>query len=214
MPEYVQIQTYATCTQKTFTQVLQLYKEALARAGCKDQQVLSWFSQITWPASDDDPFGDIYASSFMIEPEDTSSIESAGIEVSLYLHSAVPSIEQQPFWLGFNLLFAVDTVKEHALSTYKVGVGATLWHIMSELIIPAHELGIYFTDDWQENRTWRALTEDREDPWFFDLAIFPRTLADHFSMVPAGFQGTVVDHSFAFAPANRWEQLPWLEASS
>jgi hypothetical protein len=83
---------------------------------------------------------------------------------------------------------------------------------MSELAATFREVGIYFTDEWQDNRSWRAVVEDAGDPWLFDLAIFPRELAEHFKMVPAGFQGTVVERGFGFAQSNRWETLPWLEA--
>ncbi|HLZ59145.1 MAG TPA: hypothetical protein VKR06_19550 [Ktedonosporobacter sp.] len=213
MPEYVQIQTYATCTARTFPEVLQQYKEAIERAGCKDQNVLNWLAQIKWPTSDDDGFGDIYAAPFALTPAGVAGVECDGMEVSLYLNAAVPSLEQPPSWVGFNLLFALETVKEHAIATYKAGVGGTLWLIMNELAGAFPEPGVYFTDEWQDNRSWRALTEHVGDPWQFDLAIFPRALANRFEMIPAGFQGTVVEHGFSFAQVNRWEKLPWLEVA-
>jgi hypothetical protein len=71
------------------------------------------------------------------------------------------------------------------------------------------EMGAYLTDQWQENLTWRALVENSGDPWLFELGIFPRSLSEHFKMVPAGFEGTLVDNSFGFAPSNRWVTLPW-----
>ena len=212
MPEYAQVQTYATCDEHTFTNVVHRYKTALARIGCRDQRIMTWLTQISWPVSDDDSFGDIYASSFVLSPGSPTEIVCAGMDVSLYLNSAVISLEEQPAWVAFNLLFDAATLKEHTISIYRAGLGRSLWHIMSELAAMFNEVGVYFTNEWQENRSWRAVVEGMGDPWLFDLAIFPRALAKHFEMVPPGFQGTVVESGFGFAQSNRWETLPWIEA--
>jgi hypothetical protein len=211
MPEYAQVQTYATCDEHTFTNILHRYKTTLEQIGCDDQRVMTWLTQLTWPYSDDS-FGDIYAYPFILSPGNITEIECVGMDVSLYVRSAAISIEEQPAWVAFNLLFDAATLKEHAISTYKAGSGGSLWHIMSELAATFREVGVYFTDEWQDNRSWRAVVEGTGDPWLFDLAIFPRELANHFEMVPPGFQGTVVEQGFGFAQANRWETLPWLEA--
>ena len=214
MPNHTQVQTYAACSQDTFPPVLQCYWEVLSRLGCVNQQVRDWLTYISWPVSDDDAYGDVYAFPVTIAPAPGEEITCAGIEVSLYTQSGMPTIEEPPSWVGFNLLLDVNRLKAHSTAAYKPGSGRILWHILSELASTFSELGAYFTDEWQENLAWRAIVENTGDPWAFDLAIFPRKLAKHFEMVPAGFQGTVIDGGFGFAPANRWSILPWVEAAT
>lgn len=213
MPNHLQIQTYTICNQTTFPFVLQRYWEALSQLGCTDQQVRNWLTDICWPTSDDDAHGDIYASSVTLAPV-AEEITCAGIEVSLYIQQGVPTIEEPPSWVNFNLLLDMNQLKTDSTAVYKPGSGRILWPILSELSGTFPEIGAYFTDEWQENQTWRAIVENSGDPWAFDLAIFPRALAKHFEMVPAGFQGTVIDGGFGFAPANRWSILPWVEAEA
>ncbi len=213
MPEYVQIQTYATCDRRIFHSVLQLYRETLEqRLGCNDPQLIAWFSQINWPTSEEDSFGDIYASSFELAPEKSGKITCAGMDVSLYTQLAVPVLENRPDWVGFNLLFDAASLRKDHTSIYKPEVGAIIWYIMSELGRSFREVGVYLTDERQDNLAWRALAEEVGDPWSFDLAIFPREQAERFSTVPAGFKGTMVERDFGFAQENRWATLPWIAA--
>lgn len=217
MTGYIQIQTYATCDKRnthTFISIIERFRDTLQRLGCKDEQVLEWFLQISWPSSDDDGFGDIYASSFELNPEGSEPITCAGVDVSLYIQSAVPSIDEPPAWVGLNLLFDADQLKANLHSTYKKGVGKSIWKIMQELATTFREVGVYLTDDWQSNHAWRALVEQSGDPWIFDLGIFPRQHAERFAMIPSGFQGTVIEGDFGFAQENRWDQLPWKDDSS
>ena len=204
-----QIQTYASCTQKIFVETIMRYHDALIRLGCTDTQVLDWLTSITWPTSDDDAFGDIYAASVRLAPAGYEPIICAGIEVSLYAQLAVPTVEDMPSWIGFNLLFDVQELKQEIIVPYDAKTGQIIWHILRTLSGTFKELGAYFTDQWQENLTWRSLVENTGDPWAFELGIFPRSLSEHFEMVPAGFEGTVVDSCFGFAQSNRWVTVPW-----
>ena len=68
MPNQTQVQTYDTCNQATFPSVLQRYWEALSRLGCTDQQVRNWLTHISWPVSEDDTYGDVYAAPVTIAP--------------------------------------------------------------------------------------------------------------------------------------------------
>lgn len=210
MPDYVQIQTYATCDQWTFESVLARYRDVLERLGCCDQQLFTWLSQITWPTSEEDSFGDIYASPFTLSSDGT--VSCAGMAVSLYTEPGAPTLEIRPAWLGCNLLFEADSLRMAHSSLYKPETGVTLWHIMCELESSYREVGVYLTDEWQENLAWRALAEETGSLWAFDLAIFPREQAEHFAVVPAGFQGTMVGRDFGFAQENRWTVLPWSTA--
>lgn len=213
MSEHVQIQAYATCDEQTFQEVLQQYRDILTRLGCNDVELLTWILQLTWPASDEDNFGDIYAAPFQLMPDQKHSIECVGVSISLYTQIAAPSIEVQPAWVGFNLLFDADSLRKEHSSSYTKEAGLLIWNIMREMIASFHEIGVYFTDSWQDNLSWRALSEGTGDPWSFDLAIFPRTQAEHFADVPIGFQGTMVGQNFGFAQENRWIELPWQIAS-
>jgi hypothetical protein len=209
MPDYTYLQTYATCGQDTFEEVIDRYQAVLERLGCTDQQVFSWLMDLQWPASDDDNFGDIYALPFAL----TSELNCDGMAVSLYTEAAVPSVEDQPAWLGFNLFFENSVVHQDHSTIYIPGFGGQIWSIMQEMAKSFPEIGVYLTDEYQENHAWRALAEKAgADPWAFDLAIFPRQLAPHFSEVPAGFQGTVLENKFGFALQNRWHFLPWQKA--
>ncbi|HTI13102.1 MAG TPA: hypothetical protein VL461_00830 [Dictyobacter sp.] len=210
MPGYAQIQTYATCNAITLPERLQSYQQALEKLGCQDQEVLSWLNTITWPESDDDNFGDVYAAPVILKPTSVQPVVTAGIEVSLFTQPAVPSIEELPSWIGFNFLIERDTIGAHVADPYTEEAAASLWQILETMFQHFHEVGVYFTDEWQENQAWRAIVENAGDPWMFDLAIFPRTLAEHFQMVPAGFKGSLVGQKgFTFAQANRWTVLPW-----
>jgi hypothetical protein len=211
MPELIQIQTYMTCNPRTYISVIRKYRDTLERLGCVDQQVLAWLDQIRWPISEDDAFGDIYASSFELAPDKAETIICAGMDVSLYVRSAALRTGEQPSWVGFNLLFESETLLGEDGVTYRSDSGRIVWQIMSELASDFLELGVYLTDEWQENRAWRTLVEGVGDPWVFDLAIFPRSLSDHFEEVPTGFQGTVIERGFGFALANRWSTLPWAQ---
>jgi hypothetical protein len=212
MPASIQIQTYATCDRRTFGDVLQRYCKVLERLGCNDLQLFAWFAQINWPTSEDDSFGDIYASSFELAPANRRTLTCAGIDVSLYTQPGVPSLEILPTWVGFNILFDAASLRKEHTSIYRTEVGTLLWQSMCELESTFREIGVYLTDEWQYNLAWRALAEKVGDPWAFDLAIFPREQAERFSSVPAGFQGTVVERDFGFAQENRWSPLPWLAA--
>ena len=209
MSEYVQIQTYATCNQQTFQEVLQRYQNVIAQLGCNDPQALVWISHIEWPSSEDDILGDIYAASFRLAPDPKQSIDCVGISISVYTRLAVPSVEVPPTWVSFNLLFDAEILRKEHTSLYTTETGKIIWHIMSKLAASFHEIGVYFTDGWQDNLSWRALSENVGDPWSFDLAIFPRTQAEHFAVVPPGFQGTIIERDFGFAQENRWATLPW-----
>lgn len=209
MPDYVLLQTYATCVPDAFQEVIQRYHTLLERLDCTDQQVLSWLTELQWPASDDDGFGDIYALPFAITPD----LSCDGASVSLYTTPAIPSVEDLPTWLGFHLLFDTSIVHQDHSTVYIPGFGAQIWSIMRVMADVFPEIGVYLTDEYQENHAWRALAEKAgADPWAFDLAIFPRNLAEHFAEVPSGFQGTVLEKKFGFALQNRWQVLPWLEA--
>ena len=212
MPEYIQIQTYAKCNENNFSIIVQRYRKVLQQLGCTDQRLLEWLFTLSWPVSDDDMFGDIYASPFILSPNNIDDIACAGVHVSLYSYSAIPSIEEQPTWVGLNLLFDDDTLKSRKTGVYRPGVGGIVWHIMRELISSFSEMGVYLTDEWQENRSWRVLTEGEGNPWAFDLAIFPRKLANDFDPTPPQFEGTVLDSAFGFAREKRWQILPWIEA--
>ncbi len=212
--EYVQIQTYATCNERTYAIIASHYRLVLEQLGCTDTRVLNWLDDVRWPTSDDDGLGDIYAAPFTLTPvqEDKSpptTIECAGLEIHLYIDAAIPSTEELPSWIGFNLLFDASALHEHVTSPYSVKVGPLLWAIIQKQAGAFRELGAYLTDGWQENQPWRALAAQLGNPWDFDLAIFPRTQAERFAEVPAGFKGTVTPQGFAFAQTNRWEQLPW-----
>ena len=212
--EYVQIQTYATCNERTYAIVASHYRLVLEQLGCTDMQVLNWLDDVRWPTSNEDGLGDIYAAPFTLTPmqEEKSSlatIECAGLEISLFIDAAIPSTEELPSWVGFNLLFEESTLHEHVASPYSAKVGPLLWAIIQKQAGAFRELGAYLTDGWQENQPWRALAAQLGNPWDFDLAIFPRAKAEHFAEVPAGFKGTVIPQGFAFAQTNRWQQLPW-----
>ncbi len=212
MPEYIQIQTYAKCNEDTFTTLLKRYRDVLRQLGCEDRHVLTWLSTLSWPTSEDDMFGDIYAAPFTLSLDNMNDITCAGSHVSVFSSSAAPSIEELPTWLGLNLLFDSETLKNGKTDMYYPGVGASIWQIMLELSVAFPEMGVYLTDEWQENRTWRVLTEGEGNPWAFDLAIFPRRLSHDFEPTPAEFEGTALEQAFGFALEKRWEMLPWTEA--
>lgn len=214
MTEYVQIQTYATYDEDDFYDLLQSFREVLERLGCGDAQLLAWLSQVELPENEEDDFEGIYASSFVLTPPGAESIECVGMGITLYAEPGAPSIDEPPSWLGFNLLFDADSLKDEATAHYKTSVGGSIWRILCALAEEFREVGVYFTDEWQENLAWRVIAEGVGDPWIFDLAIFPRELAGRFEAVPAGFQGTVIERAFGFAQANRWQTLPWLEATT
>ncbi len=209
MSEYVQIQAYATCNQQTFQEVLQRYQNVIAQLGCSDPQALTWILQVAWPTPEDDTFGDIYAVPFQLNPDQKQSIDCVGISISIYTQLAVPRVDEPSAWVGFNLLFDAESLRKEHTSAYTSEAGTIIWHSMRELAKSFREIGVYFTDSWQDNLSWRAVSEDVGDPWSFDLAIFPRTQAEHFAVVPPGFQGTIVEHDFGFAQENRWVTLPW-----
>jgi hypothetical protein len=211
--EYVQIQTYATCSERTYAIVASHYRLVLEQLGCPDRQVLEWLDNVRWPTSEEDGLGDIYAAPFTLAPLQeknvSTTIECAGIEISLYIDAAIPSTEELPSWVGFNLLFDESTVHEYETAPYSAHVGPLLWAIIQKQAGAFRELGAYLTDGWQENQPWRALAARLGNPWDFDLALFPRTKAEFFAEVPTGFKGTVTPQGFAFAQTNRWQQLPW-----
>lgn len=211
MPEYAQIQTYAECDEDAFYNMTEQYRGVLEQLKCTNTAMLDWLTDMQWPTSDDDDFGDIYAASFTLTPHDAQPILCAGMDVAIYTAIPVHSLEEQFPWVGINILFDMADLHADSTSVYKAGVGASLWQIMGELAQVFHEVGVYFTNEWQENRSWRAIIEDTREPWSFDLGIFPRELADHFSHIPVGFQGTVTPQSFGFAQTNRWLTLPWRE---
>jgi hypothetical protein len=214
MTEYAQIQTYASCTPATFTNVLQRYRDALVTLGCDDIHALHWLEDIRWPQSEEDGMGDIYAAPVLLSPPGQTPVASAGIEVSLYVDLAVLTTEDLPAWVGFNILLETTQMRDTPLSPYRATEGRTLWRILLQLQSSFPEVGAYLTDEWQENQAWRALIEHQGDPWIFELGIFPRRLAAQFAEVPSGFQGTVIDEGFGFAQSNRWERLPWLDATA
>ena len=212
-PDYAQIQTYTTCDSTTWRYVLHRYWQALAGLGCTDSRVQAWLTSIPWPESDEDGFGDIFAAPLTLHPPRQQKILCAGIEVSLYAQPGIPTVEEPPAWLGLNLLFDTDHLRTDATETYRKGVGGTLWRILLELASEFGELGAYFTDPWQENAAWRSIVENSGDPWAFELAIFPRSLSNHFQEVPPGYHGTVLDGSCGCAKANRGTIMPWDETS-
>ena len=203
------MQTYASCTQATFTDALMRYHHALTQLGCTDTRVLDWLTSITWPTSYEDSIGDIYAAPVTLAPANDKPITCSGIEVSLYTQSAIPTIDEPSPWVGFNLLFDTEQLKQEIIAPYSAEIGFTIWHILRTLASTFTELGAYLTDQWQENLTWRSLVENTGDPWAFELGIFPRSLSEHFKMVPAGFEGTLIDDCFGFAQSNRWVTPPW-----
>ena len=213
MLDYAQVQTYATCNERTYAMVASHYRLVLEQLGCTDTQVLQWLDALQWPSAEDDGLGDIYAAPFTLVPiqgeANTKSISCAGLEVSLYTDAAIPSIGALPTWVGFNLLFETETLRTDATTPYSVEAGTLIWQIVQTQAGAFRELGAYFTDEWQENQVWRAITAHIGDPWAFDLAIFPRSQAEYFSEVPAGFKGTVTPQGFGFAQVNRWQKLPW-----
>jgi hypothetical protein len=204
-----QIQTYASCTQESYSAVLQRFRLALEHLGCQDQAVLNWVMDITWPENDNGNFGDIYAAPVTLNPPGAKSQTSAGIEVSLYTQPAIPSLEELPAWVGFNILLEMQNLHTNTTDPYTAAEGHSIWQILQKLAKQFPEVGAYFTAEWQDNQAWRALVEHSGDPWVFELGVFPRSLAIHFEHIPAGFKGTLTDSGFGFAQENRWQQLPW-----
>jgi hypothetical protein len=213
MAEYLQLQTFATYNEKNVASLLQRYRNVLIQLGCQDTQVIDWLSQSEWPASDEEGFGDIYASPFTLQPEQKESIECAGLDIVFYGEMPMLGLKEPSSWIRFNLLFEDQALRSAPAGIYRDEVGAALWRIALALASTFREVGVYFTDEWQENRSWRAIIETVGDPWMFDLAIFPRSLAERFEEVPPGFQGTVIDGGFGFAQENRWHTLPWVKAA-
>ncbi|GAC1642427.1 MAG: hypothetical protein NVS4B9_34640 [Ktedonobacteraceae bacterium] len=211
MSAQAQIQTYTTYTQATLPELLQRFREALIRLGCEDQQALDWVLSIAPPNSEDDSFGDVYASPVTLAPPGVQQLACEDIEITLYTEPAVPSLEELPSWVGFTLLVDAQELQETPTSPYNVEAGRTIWHVLLELAHTFPELGAYFADEWQENQVWRTIVEKAGDPWVFEMGIFPRRLAPYFEAVPGGYQGTVINGSFGFAQANRWQQLPWVD---
>ena len=211
MATQTQIQTYASCTQDTFADLMQRFRHALMGLGCTDQQVFDWLENIHWPESDNDSFGDIYAAPVTLSPPEAENLTCEGIEISLYTQPAIPSLEDLPAWVSFN--FLIDTDRLHTITTdpYTTTAGKAVWSMLRVLIKEFPEVGTYFTDEWQENQSWRVIVEGHGDPWIFELGIFPRTLSQHFEFIPSGFKGTLVDGNFGFAQINRWQGLPWEE---
>ncbi|EFH87684.1 hypothetical protein [Ktedonobacter racemifer] len=216
MATYAQIQTYAIYEdQEDFAELLTRYQDTLKELGCDDQDVLAWLDEITWPESEEESFGDIYPATFTLRPAQGKPITCAGIDVSLYPNIGVPTLDEEPQpWIGINLQFEDEALLTETGATYKPEVGAGIWHILRVLAKNFSELGVYFTEEWQENRSWRSIVEEAGDPWAFDLAIFPRKLAAYFEAIPAGYEGTVADEGFGFAQSNRWSPLPWKAAES
>ena len=103
--EYVHIQTYATCNERTYAIVASHYRLVLEQLGCTDTQVLNWLDTVRWPTSDDDGLGDIYAAPFTLAPAQdegsSATLESAGIEISLYVDAAIPSMAETSLLGGF-----------------------------------------------------------------------------------------------------------------
>src|SRR5450432_1986121 len=146
MSEHVQIQTYATCNQSTLQKILQRYQSVIAHLRCDDPQALTWITQIEWPDTNDDSFGDIYAAPFQLTPDQKPGIDCIGMSISFYTQVAVPSIEALPTWIGFNLLFDAQNLRKEHTSAYTTQTGVVIWHIMSELAKSFREIGVYFTD--------------------------------------------------------------------
>jgi hypothetical protein len=211
MAQQAQIQTYASCTQTTYSSVIERFHHALIRLGCTDQQVLDWVTDIHWPASDDDNFGDIYAAPVTLAPAGVEPLTSEGIEISLYTQPAIPSLEDLPSWVSFNFLIDTDQLHSNPTDPYTTAAGHTIWSILRILVQDFSEVGAYFTDEWQENQSWRVIVEGHGDPWIFEIGIFPRALSPHFEVIPSSFKGTLVDGNFGFAQANRWQSFPWEE---
>ncbi|GHO44297.1 hypothetical protein [Ktedonospora formicarum] len=208
-----QIQAYATYTRDNFDTLLERYRSALKDLGCHDQGVLQWLAELHWPQSEDDSFGDIYPAEFTLTPTASITLVCTGIDVALYPDIGAPTLEEEPAsWIGINLQFESETLQEEIHSVYKSGIGGAIWHTLRTLAKAFPELGVYFTEEWQENRSWRSIVEEAGDPWAFELAIFPRKLAPFFESVPAGFDGTVTKEGFGFAQSNRWSIAPWTEA--
>ncbi len=212
MPSQAQIQTYTTYTQATFPELLQRFRTVLMRLGCEDERVLDWVMSISLPETEDDSFGDIYASPVTLAPPGVEKITCEDIEIALYTQLAVPSIEELPSWVGFTLPIDVTNLQATPTSPYNAEAGRTIWHILLALAHTFPELGAYFTDEWQENLVWRTIVEKAGDPWIFEMGVFPRNLAQYFEAVPSSYQGTVIDGGFGFAQSNRWQQLPWAAA--
>jgi hypothetical protein len=212
MPSQAQIQAYATYTQTTFPKLLQRFRAALTRLGCEDEHILDWVMSVSLPEADDDSFGDVYALPVTLAPAGVQKITCEDIEIALYTQLAVPSIEELPSWVGFTLPIDTTALQAEPTSPYNAEAGRTIWHILLELAHTFPELGVYFTNEWQENLVWRTIVEKAGNPWIFEMGIFPRDLAQHFEAVPSSYQGTVIDGGFGFALNNRWQQLPWTEA--
>src|SRR5713226_129121 len=123
MPEYAQIQTYATYTTSNLQMLLQRYRTVLEQLGCTDAGVVAWLSQIEWPASEEEGFGDIYASPFYLNPADAEPIECAGLAISFYVQSGVISFDEPPSWIAFNLLFDIEGVRSLATEMYRPDLG-------------------------------------------------------------------------------------------
>ncbi len=211
--QYIQIQTYAHCNEYLFTTVCKAYQMALQHLHCGDERVLDWLAQLRWPHNEDESFGDIYASPFTLMPDESSSIACEALDLSLFLHSSTFELEETRPWANFNLLFNANAIRTSTGKTYTQQAARQLWIIMRELANSFRELGVYLTDEWQEHRTWQTITQGFGDPWTFDLAIMPRSVAqEHFYQPPTSFCVYRQEHDMAFAQLDRWQILPWQEA--
>jgi len=209
MPEYCQVETIVQCNQQTFQLALEQLAKFLSQLGYEHTELIPWFSQITWPSSDEERDAHILLLPKMIVLSRLKPLPCAGLEI--LIQRGTNPISSDDGWLKLSILFDAEIVKDISTGIYKPEVGKTLWYLLQQLAGVFRDGGIYFTDEWQEGRVLWTVAGMRQEVnlWAFDLALVPKTLTSRFGVTPKVFQRIALDDWVGFARSDRWARLPW-----
>jgi len=211
MPEYAQVETTMQCSQQTLQLVLEQFTQMLHSLRYESTELISWLRQITWPPFDEEGSVDFLISPTSIYLGESDILRCAGLQILIRKNSK-PGFSEDG-WLTLSIFFDAESLREKGTGFYLSKVGRRLWMLLQQVAGVFKNGGVYFTDEFQEGQTVRALISPAQDKdlWAFDLALVPDHLINYFGEVPELFQRVTTNNWIGFARRDRWVILPWTE---
>ena len=209
MPEYHQIETYATIKNDVRDNIATC-KKFLQELGWLSSEIENWLNGFIWSVSDD---GFVYAN---LSPKINIILLGESMDVQLMLLGWTSKIiESLPCsCLGFEILLEtekIDDLSRHPEIRYKENFRKTVWDVMKKASKFYPEYGVFFTDEVQDGRTWESFFDkDSEKIWQFECAIIPSQTKQHFNLPNDNFFSKETEKQLWLARKFVWDEPLWV----
>ena len=211
MPEYHNIEAYADLGKHSLLDVKNNIAQILTEMGCEQKVLADWLEAVQkWEHAED---GVVYSGSN--GPRMSFSFSGNTFDVRFVVLGWTPKTfpELNNDWLAFELLFETDKIDDSLdpkLIRYKQEAQPVIWYLLKLFAQYFPDLGVFFTDEYQDGRAWSGLTKNASVKyWDFEAAIIQVPIQDRYKPVANGYFSQNSNGQLWLARKSSWETPPW-----